>query len=247
MIIRATLSALVVAGVLMFSGCSPPPIESQMAQELQSEVQEIAVLTARGDTADAVSAAHQLAARVRSAQAEGRITGERAVMILERVEQLIERLVRSGAAPAPTGVLEPVAGPVVPPSKEAAPDPAPTDIPEPPEKPEPPEPPAPAEPADVPEPVVAEPAPAPVDSSGSSGSGSGSSGSGTDGSLPNNVLADPGNSGSSGNTSGTPGNNAGNGFGPVVPLPLVVVEVEDGEDESDDGGKSRGRGRSSDD
>ncbi|WP_309124550.1 hypothetical protein, partial [Arthrobacter sp.] len=221
MIIRAALSTVVVASVLMFSGCSAPPIESRVAQELQSEVQQIAVLTARGDTADAVAAAHELAARVRTAQMEGKITGERAVMILQRVEQLIERLVRSGAAPAPLD-LQPMASPMDPaapaPKPQPVPEPEPesepvptdptdpTDIPKPAEQPAPF---APIEPADLPEPVVIEPAPEPVDSSGSSGTGSGS---GADSGSPNSVPGTAGNSGSGVPGNGTAGNGtAGNG------------------------------------
>lgn len=100
MSLRGGLGALVVTAVLMLSGCSAPPIAADVARELQCEVRVIAVLTARGDTADAVAAAHTLSARVRTAQSEGQITGERAVMILQRVDQLIDRLLRSGAAPA---------------------------------------------------------------------------------------------------------------------------------------------------
>lgn len=113
--LRAGLSALVVAGVLMLSGCSTPSIAAEVAQELQCEVREIAILTARGDTADAVAAAQALSVRVRKAQSDGQITGERAVMILQRVDQLIERLLRSGAGPAPVDLPDPFESELVPP------------------------------------------------------------------------------------------------------------------------------------
>lgn len=111
---RAGLNALVVTAVLTLSGCSAPPIAADVAQELQCEVRVIAVLTARGDTVDAVTAAQTLSVRVRKAQSDGQITGERAVMILQRVDQLIERLLRSGAAPAPVDLPEPFESELVP-------------------------------------------------------------------------------------------------------------------------------------
>jgi outer membrane biosynthesis protein TonB len=221
---RASLSALVVAAVLMLSGCAAPPIAKEVAHELQSEVQEIAVLTARGDTADAVAAAHALAARVRTAQAEGQITGERAVTILQRVEQLIERLVRSGAAPAPAGAPQPVAGSADPAALPAEPEPTdmgesqpteeadppktrePVEAPDPTEAPDPVEPTEPVEPVEVPD--AAEPAVAPANPESS---GSGSSGSGP---------------------------------GAAVPVPVIVDAADDDDDDDDDGGKGRGRGRS---
>lgn len=106
MSLRGGVGGLIVAGVLMLSGCSAPPIASEVAQELQCEVRVIAVLTARGDTADAVATAHTLSSKVRKAQSDGQITGERAVMILQRVDQLIDRLLRSGAAPAAVDMPE---------------------------------------------------------------------------------------------------------------------------------------------
>lgn len=190
--LRAGLGALIVTVWMTFSGCSAPPISTEVSQQLQSEVQEIAVLTARGDTADAVAAAHALAARVRTAQADGQITNERAVTILQRVEQLIDRLVRSGAAPAPADIPKPLAGPVVPvtpPSADPGPveteEPGPTDEPADPVTPDPVETPNPPE---TPEPETPEPAPS--TDGDSSGSGSGSSGSGSGVPVPVPILVD---------------------------------------------------------
>ncbi|WP_299165496.1 hypothetical protein [uncultured Arthrobacter sp.] len=186
MILRAGFSALIVTAVLTFSGCSAPPIATEVSTELQSEVHEIAVLTARGDTSDAVEAAHALSTRVRTAQAEGKISGERAVIILQRVEQLIDRLTRSGAAPAPADQPQPLAGPAAPAapvaSPSAEPGPAITDGPEPTvtDAPEPP-----AEPPQPPEPA----GPAPVAENGGDSSGS-NSGSGSGEPVPDTVVVD---------------------------------------------------------
>lgn len=215
--LRAGLSALIVTALLTFSGCSAPPIAAEVSQDLQSEVQQIAVLTARGDTADAVAAAHDLAARVRAAQADGQITNERAVIILQRVEQLINRLVRSGAAPAPADMPQPLAGPVVPVTPPSA-DPAPTETekPEPTAAPEAPETPDPVETPDPPETPEESPEPDPNVDGDSSGSGSGNSGS-----------------------------DSGSGSGVTVPVPILVDAAnDDDDDDGDDGGKGRGRGRS---
>lgn len=214
--LRAVLSALIVSALLTFSGCSAPPIEAEVAQDLQSEVQQIAVLTARGDTADAVAAAHALSARVRTAQGEGRITGDRAVMILQRVEQLIDRLAHSGAAPAPADTPKPLAGPAVPaaprpvdpvPVETREPEPQPAPEPEPSKAPDTVEAPdtvkAP-DPVEAPDPV---PTVEPEVQDGNPGSGSGSSGSG-------------------------PG------------VPAIVDAADDDNDDDDGKGRGRGRGRS---
>lgn len=235
---RAGLSALIIAGVLTFSGCSAPPIASDVAQELQSEVHEIAILTARGDTDEAVAAAHALSKSVRTAHSEGEITGDRAVLILQRVEQLIDRLARSGAAPAPADlpgtaeVPQPVAGPVTP-SQSPKPEPTAaaeeTDAPEPADDPEPTDEP---EPTDTPDPAEVPTSAVPP---------------GTTDTPLEPVAVIPPETAPDNSGSGSQG-NSGPGSGPATPvLPAPAVGVGAGEDDDNDGGKGRGRGRSSDD
>lgn len=244
MSMRAALCAAAVAAGLVFSGCSAPQIEPEVARELQSEVQGIAVLAARGDTADAVAAAHGLAARVRTAQVEGRITGERAVVILQRVEQLIERLVRSGAGPAASDLPQPLAGPPSAPSDPPVdqPEEPPADPTEEPEEPDPekdtepdPEEAGSDETEELPVPEPAPVADAPL----------------LDAPLLDTVTTDSGSSGSSG--SGTSGNSGTSGGGtgtgqqePILPAPAVGNDAANNGD-GDDGGKGRGRGRGGDD
>lgn len=236
--LRAGLSALIVSAFLTFSGCSAPPIAADVAQELQSEVQGIAVLTARGDTSDAVAAAHGLASRVRTAQINGEISGDRAVMILQRIEQLIDRLVSSGAAPAASDLPQPLAGPavpVVPPPAVPEPvktlEPAPSAAPEPQQAPVSPETPEPVPNVNTDTPEAGEPEGDAQDSSGSGSSGSGfdvgssSNGGAGNRSVPVPVGADPAN-----DADDDDANDAAND-----------------DDDDDDGGKGRGRGRSSDD
>lgn len=210
---------IAIAAVVLLSGCSQPAIEAGIAQDLQLEVQEIAVLTARGDTADAVAAAQDLGTRVRSAQAEGRISGDRAVLILQRVEQLIDRLTNSGAAPAPDDAVQPFAVPARTPvqSEPPKPEPSPTTT-APAELPAPAEvaPPAPApapEPLTVPEPPANAPGP---DSGGDFG-------------VPGPAPVVP--------IEAVPV--------PVIVDDIDDLAEDDFAD--DDGGKGRGRGRSEDD
>lgn len=118
---RFGLGTTAVAAVCLMGGCSQPPIADGVAQELQVEVQEIAALTARGDTAEAVAAAQSLAERVREGEADGNISEGRAGLILERVDELLDGLAGSGAAPAPVSEPAPVAQPE--PSFEPAPAP----------------------------------------------------------------------------------------------------------------------------
>lgn len=99
---KLPLFCAVVAGAsLALGGCSTPDLSADVARELQGQVQDIAVLTARGDTAHAVEHAETLAHRVRTAQQQERISEERAARILSCIDRLVVRLQTSGAAPAP--------------------------------------------------------------------------------------------------------------------------------------------------
>lgn len=173
---KLPLFCAVVAGAsLALGGCSTPDLSADVARELQGQVQDIAVLTARGDTAHAVEHAETLAHRVRTAQQQERISEERAARILSCIDRLVVRLQTSGAAPAPQDLPVFLTQPAPATQKPAAlvpkPNPAPSTAhagappnqqPDEPAKPDPPAPrlqEAPQAPAPAPAPVVILPGP----------------------------------------------------------------------------------------
>ncbi|GAB3538310.1 hypothetical protein GCM10027403_24390 [Arthrobacter tecti] len=208
--------AAAVAAAILLGGCSQPALSDDVADELQVDVQQLAVQAARGDTADASAAARTLADRVRIAEANGKISEERAALILQRIDGLIAVLADSGAAPAPVGTPGPVAQPAQPlePEPSAPPAPAGTVTPEPVPTPDSP---APAPTPDPPAPAV--PDGATVDNGGDGGVDQ----DGSDTALPDAEIEPA-----------------------VDPDGEDRVDVEEDNDDDGGKGRGRGRGRGGD-